>query len=82
MGALGEGRLAHRQMESLKPEQQAAQALKHLLTRIRDDDRVYFLMGDGSQTFALVTEAYASLIDTDLVELRELVMRRRPGAGC
>lgn len=80
MGALGESRLAHRQMAALEPVHQAAQALKHLIVRIRDDDRVYHLMGDGSQTFALVTEAYASLTGSDLVELRKLLMSK-PAAG-
>jgi hypothetical protein len=67
-----------RQMAQLTPELQAATALKHLLTRIRDDERVAYLMGEGSQTFNLATEAYASLIGADLAELRQLVAGSKP----
>ena len=61
------------QMASLTPEQQAKVALKHLLGRIRDDARLAHLIGPGSQTFDLVTEAYASLMEIDLGTLRGMV---------
>lgn len=65
--------LTYRQMDGQEPTTQAATALKHLLCRIRDDERVRELLGPGSQTFDLCTEAYASLIGTDLRDLRQLV---------
>jgi len=66
--------LYDRQMANLAPDRQAAVALKHLLCRIKDDERLAHLVGNGSQTFDLVTEAYASLIGTDLAELRKLLV--------
>lgn len=61
------------QMASLTPQQKAKVALKHLLTLIRDDERVAHLIGPGSQTFDLATEAYASLMEIDLTALRIIV---------
>lgn len=68
----------HRQMSGMLPDRQAAIALKHLLTRMRDDARLYHLMGEGTQTFDLVTEAYAALIGTDLAALRHLLVQGGP----
>lgn len=60
-----------RQMEGLTGEQQAAKAIKHLLQKIKSDDRLYHLIGLGSQSFDLLTEAHATLAGVDLVELRK-----------
>lgn len=65
--------LTYRQMSHLEAATQAAYALKHLLVRIRDDERLRSQIGMGTQTFDLATEAYANLIGTDLAELRRLV---------
>lgn len=63
----------HRSMEGLTAEQQAAKAIKHVLQRLKDDDRVYHLMGAGSQAFDLLTEAHATLTGVDLAELRKSI---------
>ena len=60
----------HKAMASLAPQEQAKQALAHLLVRIRDDERLRHLIGMGSETFALATEAYSTLSGCDLAELR------------
>lgn len=64
----------HRQMPLLTADRQAAVALKHLLARIKDEPRLSRLIGDGTQTFDLATEAYASLTGFDLGELREALI--------
>jgi hypothetical protein len=58
-------------MDGLTAEQQASKAIKHLLQRVKDDDRLYYLIGAGSQSFNLLTEAYSTLTGTDLVALRK-----------
>lgn len=61
----------NRSMEGLTPEQQATKAIKHLLGRVRADDRLYHLVGLGSQSFDLLTEAYATLTGEDLATMRK-----------
>lgn len=61
----------HRCMEGLSAEQQATKALKHVLDKMRTDDRLYHLIGLGSQSFDLLTEAYATLTGEDLTILRK-----------
>jgi hypothetical protein len=58
-------------MEGMTPAEQATKAIKHLLQRVRDDDRVYHLIGLGSESFSLLTEAYCSLTGSDLAVLRK-----------
>jgi hypothetical protein len=65
--------LDHRSMQGLTAEQQAKQAIEHLLKRVRDDDRMYFMIGLGSESFALLTEAYATLTGSDVVAIRKLL---------
>jgi hypothetical protein len=65
--------LNHQSMQGLTAEQQAKKAIEHLLKRVRDDDRVYFLIGLGSESFALLTEAYATLTGGDVVAIRKLL---------
>lgn len=60
-----------RQMEGLTGEQQATKAIKHLLQKVKSDDRLYFLVGAGSQSFDLLTEAYATLTGSDLEAIRK-----------
>lgn len=64
---------ADRQMAGLPAEQQARKAIERVLQRMRLDDRLYYIIGPGSQTFDLLTEAYAALTGTDLAEVRRLV---------
>jgi hypothetical protein len=61
----------HRCMEGLSAEQQATKALKHVIDKLRTDDRLYHLIGLGSQSFDLLTEAYAALTGEDLAALRK-----------
>lgn len=71
----------HKSMEGLTAEQQATKALKHLLQKLKDDDRLYYLIGAGSQSFDLLTEAYATLAGVDLAELRKSVSGVTASAG-
>jgi hypothetical protein len=59
-----------RAMVGLTGEQQAAKAIAHLLARVQADDRLYHLVGLGSQSFALLTEAHSTLAGVDLGQLR------------
>jgi hypothetical protein len=70
----------HKSMEGVPPIKQSEVALHHLLTRIRDSERVGYHLGPGSQTFDLVTEAYAALKDRPVADVRkEFAPRASPG---
>ena len=58
-------------MDGLTGEQQAVKAIKYLLGRIRKDDRLYHLVGLGSEAFDLLTEAHATLSGEDLATVRK-----------
>ena len=60
-----------RQMTGLTAEQQATKAIAHLISKLKTDDRLYHLIGMGSQSFDLLTEAYSTLTETDLPTLRK-----------
>ncbi|MES1979583.1 MAG: hypothetical protein V4451_16195 [Pseudomonadota bacterium] len=62
-----------RQMDGLTAEQQASKAIAHLIGKLKTDDRLFNLIGLGSQSFDLLTEAYASLTATDLATLRKSI---------
>jgi hypothetical protein len=62
--------LTYTSMSGLTAEQQATKAIEHLLRRLRNDERLYHLIGMGSESFDLLTEAYASLTGRNLSELR------------
>jgi len=66
-------------MEGMQPSEQAKRALRHVLLRIRDDGRINYLMGPGSQTWDLVTEALATLTQEDLETLRHSFFTPIPG---
>ncbi len=68
----------HRCMEDLTAEQQALKALKYLIARMKADDRLYHLIGMGSQSFDLLTEAYATLSGQDLATLRKEISASLP----
>lgn len=61
----------HRQMTDKTPEQQAIRALEHILNRVADHPYVGYYLGYGSQSFALLTEAFASLTGRDVKAVRE-----------
>lgn len=70
----------HKSMEGVPPLKQAEVALHHLLTRVRDHERVGYYLGPGSQTFDLVTEAYAAIKERPVSEVRK-EFAPREGAG-
>jgi len=71
----------HKSMEGLIGMRQAEIALHQVLTRIRDHERVGFLIGPGSQTFDLVTEAYATLKARPVAEIRKEYAPREGGGA-
>jgi hypothetical protein len=58
-------------MDGLTKEDQAAKALLHLLKRIRDDAHLGYFAGVGTETFALATEAFASLTAQSVTTVRK-----------
>lgn len=60
-----------KQMEGLTPEQQASKAISYFLGRVKADDRLYHLVGLGSQAFDLLTEAHCALSGEDLATVRK-----------
>lgn len=62
---------SNKSMEGLTPEQQAAKAISHFLGRVKADDRLYHLVGLGSQAFDLLTEAHCALSGEDLATVRK-----------
>ena len=62
---------AHRSMRDLAPDAQARKALAHILSRVREDSRVGFYLGYGTESFALATEALASLTGEEVLKVRK-----------
>lgn len=62
----------------------ADRAVSAVLRRIRDDGRVAYFLGYGSETFNLLTAAYAEAHGEDVDEFRKrfwaLCSPERPGA--
>ncbi|HEX8310000.1 MAG TPA: hypothetical protein VF614_01710 [Chthoniobacteraceae bacterium] len=58
-------------MTDLQPVEQASRALLHILKQIRDNPSVGWYCGLGTQSFALLTEAYSTIKGIDLEEVRE-----------
>ena len=59
------------QMDGLAPEAKAKKALQYVLDRIRDEPHVGWYLGQGSQCFDLLTEAYATIAGIRLRDVRE-----------
>jgi len=64
------------QMEALSPIDQAKTAISHTLNKIKDDPYVAYYIGVGSQTYALLTEAAATLWDRPVKEVRQKFLNR------
>ena len=64
--------MTDRQMETLSRDNQPLQAITHTLTTIRDNPNAAWYLGVGTQTWALLTEAYATLTGRDVAEVRRL----------
>lgn len=58
-------------MADLPAETQALEALRHLLRQLRERPEIAWYIGPGSQTWALVTEAYATLSKKTVKEVRK-----------
>jgi hypothetical protein len=61
---------AQRSMADHTPLQQAQLALGHILQRIKNDERVGWYLGMGTESFALATEAYATLVGKPVLAVR------------
>ncbi len=59
------------QMKDLPAEKQAARAIIHALNRISDHPVVAYHCGCGTQTYALLTEAHATLHGITMEEAQE-----------
>jgi hypothetical protein len=65
-------------MDGVFPEEQARRAIVHVLARIRDHEVVGYYMGLGSQSFDLLTEAYASLTRIAVQDVRRQFQYKQP----
>jgi hypothetical protein len=66
------------QMPELTAVEQAKRAIGHALEQIRTRDEVGYLLGPGTQTFSLLTEAAATLSGKPVRETREICLPRNP----
>jgi hypothetical protein len=66
------------QMKGLSAEEQAKKALNHILNRIRVDPIIGWYLGYGTQSFSLLTEAYAALFSKSLKEVQDEFMPENP----
>lgn len=60
----------HRTMVEKEPLEQAKLALGHILHRIKHDSRVGWYLGFGTESFAVATEAYATLTGEPVLAVR------------
>jgi hypothetical protein len=58
-------------MDGLSAEDQAKQAIVHVLRQIYRNEKLRHITGAGSESFNLLTEAFSTLTKRDLVELRK-----------
>lgn len=68
----------HKCMDGMTPEQQALKTIRHILIRVNEHPFVGYYLGFSSQSFALLTEAYATLTKGNLREVREYFAPSRP----
>lgn len=66
------------EMQELSGEDQAKKALFHLLKQIRRDEYVGWYLGLGTQSFSLITEAYATLTQQNVGRVREQFQPMNP----
>lgn len=65
-------------MDTMSPDAQAMKAIRHALGRIKEDPAVGYYLGLGTETFALLTEAYAALSGNKVRAVREYYTPRDP----
>lgn len=58
-------------MDGLAPAEQAERAIFKTLSRIHNEPFIAWYLGMGSQTFSLLTEAYAALTGKTVQEVRQ-----------
>jgi len=63
--------LLETQMDGMPPEKQALKAIAHILTHIHRDEYVGWYLGLGTQSFALLTEAYATMTGEPVDKIRK-----------
>lgn len=61
----------HKEMDGISAEEQACRAINHVLRRIRDDSRIGYYMGVCSESFDLLTEAFATLKQLPVEQVRK-----------
>lgn len=59
------------QMSDLPAEKQAAKAIRHTLKNISERPGVAWYLGHGTQTYSLLTEAYATMHGLTMAEAQE-----------
>ena len=60
-----------KRMTGLTPDQQCSRALEHILLKIRDVPYLGWHLCLGTESYALLTEAFASVCGADLGEVRK-----------
>lgn len=70
--------LTHTQMQGVPPEEQARRAILVMLKRVRNDQHVGYYVGPGSQTYDLLTEAYAALSGDTVENVRNTFCGQHP----
>lgn len=61
----------NKEMEGLTSEQQSQKAIYHALDTICSDWCKWYLLGNGTQTHALLTEAFATIKKMDVEAVRK-----------
>ncbi len=56
--------------DGMSADEKARRAIFYALTRIRDDARISYFCGLGTEMFAQLTEAYAGIIEQPVDEVR------------
>lgn len=57
-------------MQGMPPEEQSKKAIAHVLIQIRDHPHVGWYLGFGTQSFDLLTEAFATLTKQPIEQVR------------
>jgi hypothetical protein len=63
--------MSNKSMEGIAPLNQARQAIRHALGRIQSHRGIGWFMGIGTESFALLTEAYATITGREVEDVRE-----------
>lgn len=63
---------------TMSAEERAGHAISYALARIRDDSRIAYFCGRGTEMFARLTQAYADINGLGAEEVREKFACRDP----